>query len=336
MTSRLNPFVLGFLALQTFVGPFGILTVSGAPIERLEASVNSTLVLSSDIHRFRQTLALRGQLDPLFAGTVLATQGANATQRDIVQFLIDEAIIAQLFAVTDSEVEQEINSIQANNKIDRQTLRSALKDQGFKFEDYFELIRISTSKRNLIDRDIRTKVTISNDDVKNYFFNHYAKKSEVPSAFQVRILTVTPSNYKSSADAKNTIDRALKTIKDGDAFEEVAKRVSDDSSAPSGGELGVMTADQLSGQILTELKKMKIGEVSSVLGSAASRYFILKLEDVRSGENDRFEKMKEEIRNQLAAAEYQHQIQLWLDRHRQTAFVHRAGETTLLRRAPGA
>jgi hypothetical protein len=34
--------------------------------------------------------------------------------------------------------------------------------------------------------------------------------------------------------------------------------------------------------------------------------------------------MKDEIRNHLAAAEYQHQISLWLDRQRQNAFIHLA------------
>jgi peptidyl-prolyl cis-trans isomerase SurA len=299
-------------------------TANAAPIERLEASVNSSLILSSDIKKFRDTLPLRTQLDPLFSGTVLASQGEKASSADIVQFLIDEALIAQQFQVSDSEVEQEINSIQANNKIDRNSLKSALKDQGFPFESYFELIRISTSKRNLIDRDIRTKVTISDDDLKNYFYNHYARKNEVPSAYKVRILTVTPSRYKNAKAAREVIDRALKEIKKGEPFADAATRISDDGSAQSGGDLGTLSADQMSPLILTELKKMKVGEVSGVLGTPKSRFFILKLEDVRSSETERFEKMKDEIRGKLASTEYQHQIQLWQERVRQGAFIHRA------------
>ena len=37
--------------------------------------------------------------------------------------------------------------------------------------------------------------------------------------------------------------------------------------------------------------------------------------------------MKDEIRSQLSAGEYQHQIQLWLDRQRQGSFIHRRGES---------
>lgn len=298
-----------------------------ASVDRLEASVNAAIILSSDVQKFRDTTGLRQQLDPLFAGTQLAAKGEGATHAEIVEFLIDEQLIAQQFKITDGEVEQEINSIQANNRIDRQSLRDALKGQGYAFEDYFELIRISAAKRNLIDRDIRTKVTISDDDVKNYFYNHYAKKSSVPSAYKVRIIVISPSNYKSAAAARDTAERALSAIRAGESFEEVAKRASDDATASSGGDLGEMTSDQMNTQFREQLTKMKIGEVSPILGDAKSRLFILKLEDVRSQESDRLNKMKEEIRAQLSAGEYQHQIALWLERQRQNAFVHRAGQS---------
>lgn len=306
----------------------GSASALAAPIslDRLEASVNSSIILASDVHKFRETVTLRLQLDPLFTGTPMANKGAAATEKEIVEFLIHEHLISQQFPVTDAEVEQEINSIQANNRIDRNSLRAALKEQGFTFEDYFELIRSSASKRNLIDRDIRTKVTISDDDVKNYFYNQYAKQSAVPSAYRVRIIVVTPSNYKTPTAARETIDRALGSVKAGESFEEVAKRVSDDPTASSGGDLGELAADQMSSIIRDQLKKMKIGEVSPVLGTAQSRWFVLKLEDVRSQESERLEKMREEIRGHLAAGEYQRQISLWIERQRQGAFVHRAGE----------
>jgi peptidyl-prolyl cis-trans isomerase SurA len=298
-------------------------------LDRLEASVNSSIILRSDVEKFRQTAPLRAQLDPLFAGTALAAEGPNAPDADIVQFLIDERLIAQAFPVSDSEVEQEINSIQASNKIDRAALKSALREQGFKFEDYFELIRISVAKRNLIDRDIRTKVTISDDDVKNYFYNHYAKTNETPSAYRVSIISILRSSYKSASAAHDVAVRALQAIRSGESFEEVARRFSDDPSRESGGDLGTLSGDQMAPAIRNQVKKLKIGEVSEVFGDPQTGYFILKLVDVRSGESDRLAKVKEDIRNQLAAQEYQHQMALWLARERQSAFIHKAGESSV-------
>lgn len=313
---------------------------AAAPVllDRLEASVNSSLILFSDVRKFRETLKLRQQLDPLFAGTAIAAKGTNAATPEIIAFLIDEKIILQQFPVTDAEVESEVNSIQSNNHIDRTQLKTALSEQGFVFDDYFELIRSSASKRNLIDRDIRTKVTISDDDIKNYFFNHYAKEASTPSAFHLQIISVSAKNYKNASAAKNVATRALNDIKGGESFDEVAKRSSDGPTASSGGDLGVVSEEQISPAFRDQVKKLKIGQVSDVFGTPQTGYSIIKLVDVQTADNSRLDKMKDQIRGQLTATEYQHQISLWLERQRQTAFIHRAGEsgTAGLPQAPAA
>ena len=300
----------------------------GVVIERVEASVNSGTILLSDISKFRETVGLRKQLDPLFAGTSVAQKERSANDTEIMNFLIDEKIILQQFVIVDGEVESAINSIQADNHIDRTSLKSALKDQGYKFDDYFELIRASVAKRNLVDRDIRTKVTITDDDVKNYFYNHYSKGKETPTAFHAKIISISSRSYKSLGAARDVAQSARKALEGGEAFEEVAKRLSDDATAPSGGDLGELTDDQMSPQIRTELKKLKIGQVTEVL-QKQDGFFILKLVDLKSAESERYEKIKEEIRQQLSTAEFQHQIALWLERQRLNSFIHRAGDPAL-------
>ena len=301
--------------------------VRAAVADRLEASVNSSIILLSDLRRFRDVLKLRAQLDPLFAGTPVAAKGTAATDLEIVEFLINERLISQQFQIPDTEVEQEINSIQSNNHIDRTALKSALKEQGFSFDDYFDLIRASVSKRNLIDRDIRTKVTISDDDIKNYFYNHYSRNSAIPIAYHMQLISVSTKSFKSSAAAREAAERALQALKAGEAFDEVAKRASDHPTASTGGDLGTLTDDQMAPAIREQVKGLKIGQVSPVFGTAkAGGFYIIKLVDVKSSYSDRYEKAKDEIRNQLYAGEYQHQIQLWIERQRQSAFIHRAGE----------
>ncbi|MFL5812049.1 MAG: hypothetical protein ACJ763_00610, partial [Bdellovibrionia bacterium] len=188
-------------------------------IDRLEAAVNSQLVLLSDVEEFRKTLKLRSQLDPIFAGTAIAQKGASASTEEIVNFLIDEKLIAQAFPVGDTEVEQEINSIQSNNHIDRGQLRAALAEQGFTFDEYFELIRVSASKRNLIDRDIRTKVSISDEDVKNYFFSHYPAGDQGNRSYTLRLIFISPKTYKTPEATREAAQNALNAVKGGEAFE---------------------------------------------------------------------------------------------------------------------
>lgn len=288
-----------------------------AVIERLEASVNNQMVLKSDLTRFRKTIPLRAQLDPLFGGTSLALEGAKASDTTILEFLIDERIILQQFPMADTDVEQEINSIQANNRITREQLKQAIAAQGFSFEDYFGLIRIGAAKRNLIDREIRTKVSVSEDDIRNYYYNTYAKGKPTPNAYQVEIVT-----QKNRAK----IETAMKELKNGASFAEIAKKYSDDETAASGGELGVLTEEQMNKKIREELKKLKVGETSPILGDAKSRYFFIRLASVRPADDQRLKQVSDQIRAQLAGGEYQRQLQLWLERQRQVAFIRRAGD----------
>lgn len=299
-------------------------------LERLEAQVNSQIILLSDVVQFRKSLKLRAQLDPLFSGTALASKGEAATDFEIVDFLINEKLILQEFAVSDADIEQEINSIQSNNRISRPALKAALKTQGFSFEQYFDLIRISLAKRNLIDRDIRTKVVISDEDVLNQM-NLKGKTSQIPSAYRIRMIAVYPQNYKKRSDARAVIQQAYDALRSGEGFDAVARRLSEDPSGSSGGDMGFLADDELSNDLRKVITGLKVGEYSTIQGSEKTSFFITKLEEVKTKLEDRLSQAKEETRAQLGAAEYQRQIVLWLERQKQKSFIALTGKSLLPR-----
>ena len=115
-------------------------------------------------------------------------------------------------------------------------------------------------------------------------------------------------------------------MKNGAAFSEIAKKYSDDETAATGGELGILTEEQMNKGIRSELKKLKVGETSAILGNAKTRYFFLRLAGIRPADDARLKQVTEQIRAQLASGEYQRQLQLWLERQRQVAFIRRAGD----------
>jgi peptidyl-prolyl cis-trans isomerase SurA len=303
-------------------------------LDRLEAYVNSSPILLSDVQKYRHLLKLRSQIDPLFASSSIAQKGEQANNAEIIDALISDKLIEKEYPKTDSEVEQDISGIEKTNRLDRETLKETLAHEGYTFEDYFELTRDSSSKRDLIEREIRNRISVSDDDIKNYYYNHIYKSTGVPRSFHIKLITIAASSYKNSAVALKIAKQALEQIKGGESFEEVARRVSDDSGTKdAGGDLGHFTEDQMSDAIRNEIKKLQIGQVSEVFGTTQN-YYILKLVDVRSAENERLEKMKEEIRSQLLAKEYEHQIKLWQERKKQSAFIHIANQPTVQPLAP--
>lgn len=306
-------------------------TQAAEVIDRVEAAVNSQLILHSDVSAFRRTVALRSQIDPLFNETALAKKGSSASDSEIVEYLVEEKVILSQFPVKDTEVDSEINTIAASNRINREQLRSALKQQGFSFEDYFEIIRTSVAKKTLIDRDIRTRVYISDEDVKNTFYNDNLRATGTHFSYRIRVISITPSNYKSLEAARKVAEETATEIRGGASFEDVAKRVSDDSSSSTaGGDLGFMSASDISPSMLKEVRKLKMGDVSPVFGGSSSGqpFFIIQLVDLKSSDDDRLKRHKDEIFQKLAAHEYQRQLSLWIEREKQKAYVHYAGKDT--------
>lgn len=307
------------LTLLIFFVPFTAFSKTQV-IDRLQASINDDIVLLSDISHFRKTLSLRKQIDPLFIDSPLSKQ-TQLSDAEILEYLIQEKTITVYFPVVDEEVEQEIRSIESKNRIDRKTLMTALSQQGVIFDDYFELIRSSIAKRKLIDRDIRTRVFISDDDIKNYYYNTVSKK-DVSYAYNLKMITITPSHFSSPQVARDTAKEALNAIKAGKSFEEVAKKYSDAPSATNGGDIGFFSESEMSPIIKKEVKKLKPGQVSEVLGTSETHFFIIKIAGLRSNRDQQYEKDKENYRLQLASQEYRRQVDLWLERKKTEAFVH--------------
>ena len=301
--SRFSFFVL-FVSFSTFAEP--------VIIEKLAASVNNQIVLLSDVTRFRKNIALRSQLDPLFATSKMNKK--DPSDKEIIDFLVEESLISQEFPLTDEEVEQEINTIQANNRINREQLKQAIGAQGFSFKDYFELIRIGASKRNLLDREIRTKVSITDDDVKNYFISKYQKSVGTSYTYKVRWI------YSSS---QKPIDIALSEIKlKKSSFSEAAKKYSEDAtSAASGGLLGELSENQLSPLIKKHIKQVKLGEVSPVLGNVKTGFLIFMVENRFDSIDAGLKQHADDIRNILTNQEFSKQIGFWIERKKQSAFV---------------
>ena len=296
---------------------------SGIVVDRIEAIVNKSAIYKSDIKKFRTLIPLRLKIDPLFANDALSKK--TPTDDEVVDFLIAEALILEKYPVNDNDIDQEINGIQATLHIDRDGLRAAISREGFRFEDYQQLMRASIAKRQLIDRDIRNKAAVSDEELKaEYNRNHSGSKS-FQGSFHVFLIKVSKKNYKTLKFAKDMYEQALKDLATGTTFEEVAKKTSDDSSASSGGDIGFLSYQEMSAAMQKEVQKSisettidkdKINKFEDKSG-----FTILKVTEMSKDVDSGFDKEKETLRGKLLEGEFQHQIKLWIERQRTLNYI---------------
>jgi parvulin-like peptidyl-prolyl isomerase len=289
-------------------------------VDRVAAIVNKRAIFKSDLDRFRELIPLRAKIDPLFNGSPLARK-PKPSDEEVLPFLIDEAIITDKFPINDSEVEQEINAIQGNLKVSRESLRSAIAREGFKFDDYFGLMRLSLAKRQLIEREIRNKAAVTDDDLRAEYNRAHAGARDFSGSFHLYLIRVSKAKYKSPTLAKEAASQALEAIKKGETFESVAKQVSDDPTQDAGGELGYLSYSEMSSLLQAEVRKLGANKTSGLIEDANS-FMILRVTDIKAEENDPgFNKEKELLRSRLMEGEFHHQVELWLARERISQFV---------------
>lgn len=299
----------------------GLIQVSHAAlVDKIYATVNSEVILLSDIEQFEKTLPLRKELDPLF-GFSAGMENEKPDRKTTLDFLITERLIAQSFKVSDAEVEQEVLSVQRNNKLTREDLITFLKSKNFVYDDYYELMKVGLQKRALLDREIRNRVNISEDDIRNHYFNTLSKNSSATMDYNISLIAVNYQTYKNSKAAEQMAKDTLQRLRQGESFAEVARSTSDDPSSQNGGELGFLSQDTLAEPLKLAVKKMQIGSLSELVKTPTG-FVILKLNDIRSGENQKMQDAKEQIREQLAKDEYKKQLFLWAERAKNTAYVH--------------
>ncbi|MDP1634200.1 MAG: peptidylprolyl isomerase, partial [Gallionellaceae bacterium] len=155
--------------------------------------------------------------------------------------------------------------------------------EGTNFREFREEIRNEMITVRLREREVDSRLVISENDVDNYLSNQEAQGGKGEELLLSHILVVVPE--QASADKiqsyRNRAEQALAKLQGGASFAQVAAGYSDAQDALKGGEIGWRPADRLPPLFSEPLQRMKPGEVSGILRSP-SGFHIVKLLDRRS------------------------------------------------------
>ena len=108
-------------------------------------------------------------------------------------------------------------------------------------------------------------------------------------------------------EAKKKAEEALKKVKSGEDFAQVAKEYSEDSTASNGGELGTFGRGQMVSEFENAAFSMKPGEISDIIKTQYG-YHIIKVTE-RVDEQKSYDDVKDEIKSTLASQEYSKYIE---------------------------
>lgn len=198
--------------------------------------------------------------------------------RALLQFAKENGV-----RVDDQTVERTILRIAQENKITPEELRKALDREKIPYAKYREDIRREVTIQRLREREVDSKVQVSDAEVENYLATVAAQAGGENEYQLAHIMIAVPEQATpEQIDARRKrAEEALQQINGGKQFQEVAAAYSDAQDAVQGGDLGWRTPARLPTVFVTAVRTMKNGDVSPVLRSPGG-FHIVKLNDSRS------------------------------------------------------
>jgi len=229
--------------------------------------------------------------------TLLKAMGVSA-------FPIEKEIIAMASML---ETSRDINFIKIN-KAELENTQKASLTEGQEFYDANPFLFLSQEQRDfsyivLTFDAFKEQVNVPDGYIAEAYADYI---DDIEGQVQNRIshYMIEKSNYNSSADARQSIDKVLKDIQSGIlTFENAVTESSDDAgSKDSFGDLGLSSGDAFPEEFETAISSMALNELSEVIELDDS-FHILKLTEVLKPEVKSLAVMEKQLLEELLDAE---------------------------------
>jgi len=252
------------------------------PLDRVIAVVNEEAVTQWDLAEQRRIVLQQMKASNVQAPAqeVLDKQVLERviTERALIQYAKDNGI-----RVDDTTVERTIQRVAEENKLTPDQFRDVLKRENIPYANYREDIRRQLLIQRVRDREVDSKLQVSDAEVDAYLATVNAQAGGENEYLLSHIFVTVPE--QASPDQiearRRRAEQALAEIRSGKAFSEVAASYSDAPDGLQGGSLGWRTPARLPSVFADYVRSMKKGDVSNVLRSAGG-FHVVKLEDQRS------------------------------------------------------
>ncbi len=297
-----------------------------ATIDRVAATVNGDVITLRELERMGgSALADASVLPP--------GPERDRSRAQVLRAAFDALVAEKLFqqqvkkldlAVTDAQVDAQIESVKEQNQFDDAQLDRALAAQGLTRDVYRERIRTQLQNFAVLQYKVGGRVKVTDLELENYYRSH-PQEFQGDEEIHVRHIYLPLPENAPPADVRRTEEdgrRILQRLKTGENFTAVAKELSRGPSAESGGDLGWLKRGTIQKALEDSAFSLKDGQFSGLV-RAGNGVHILKVDERRKAKGSTFAEVKETIRDRLVseqAEEYRSQYvaELRRDAHIET------------------
>ncbi len=294
-------------------------------VDRVVAVVNNEIITLYDLNRAFTPYA--NNIKALKYPPEKERQTLFQVRQDILNELInsllaDQQVKRDRITVSEKEINETIERIKESRQFTEEQLRQGLASQGMTIEEYRKEIEEQILRTKLVNREVKAKIVITTEDIKEYYENHREKYAGEKKYYLWNMFIKVPSVSDDSErnNARNQLEAVLVKLKQGQPFEALIDELKNSSSAVEGADLGLYRLEELSEQLRQVVKKMKAGEFSAVLDTNFG-YQILYVQKIEESPTKPLEAVKSEIEELLYTEFVDNKYQEWLEQMRARSHI---------------
>jgi peptidyl-prolyl cis-trans isomerase SurA len=213
---------------------------------------------------------------------------------------------------TDEDVGLYIDSILADGGSSREQVKAALENIGLTWDDYFARMREEVEKFALINREIRTRVNVTPEEVERYWRDNPQYVHEDSVEIGHIYLPFPPRADDAARDQVRTAASAAYEMARTRSFEEAARRYSQGPTAQEGGTLGIFGRGQMAPDFEHVVTKLDTGEISEPFEAGGAMHILKLIKKYPAGRIP-LEDVREKIRAKLYDQALDARFKRWVD-----------------------
>jgi len=288
-------------------------------VARVNADVITLMTLEGRVASFLNKMKAEGSNDKKLV--------KNKLMMTVLDGMISEKLQIQEakklgMVVTEEDFQKELDVIYEKNNITSEQFENMLISEGSNFDDYKKIIRDQILVSRIVTLQVSSAAAVGKRSVRKYYRKN-KKIFWVPEKMtlsHIMFIRESDSSDKERKLQKKTAEEVFRRIKAGENFSELAKKYSDDVTAHSGGQLGVVGR----GTMLPKFEKaafdLKVGEVSNIV-KTVNGFHIIKCDNIVPGYTKEFKLVKSEIKNILSSKNREKRYHEWMSELKKKSFI---------------
>ena len=238
------------------------------------AKVNGKKIMRSEVEKYYRNSLTPGAPEP-------EHEQADSQRLGILRQLIDDEITMQRaeklsLLATDEEVEAKFSEFKA--PYTQEQFEKRLKEKNLTAEDLKRDLRRNLSREKVLNKEITSKITVTDSDVTNYYNTHKSEFNLIEPQYHLAQIVVTTmpgpqsvnlknSKAQNEPDARRKIQEIVNRLDSGEDFATVAMNYSEQpDTSGNGGDMGFLPESALKSDraAYEHISKLKPGQYTAV------------------------------------------------------------------------